>query len=469
MKIAMISEHASPLAILGGADAGGQNIYVAHVARQLARGGCRVDIFTRREAPDTPEIVEFDDGVRVVHVRAGPARILPKEKLLPYMDEFGDTLAGFLMSEAQRGRPYDLLHANFFMSGAAALVARARSPMPLVMTFHALGKVRRLHQGSADGFPDARFGIETRLVREADRIIAECPQDRDDLVDLYGGDPDRIDIVPCGFDDREFYPIEKEFARARLRWDPAAFSILQLGRLVPRKGIDNVIRAVAVLRKRHAQDALLYVVGGNSDQPDEEATPEIGRLREVARAAGVADRVRFCGRRGRDALHLHYGAADVFVTTPWYEPFGITPVEAMACARPVIGARVGGIKSTVVDGETGFLVPPKDPDALAARLAELAADSGSARRLGQAGRDRALAHFTWASVARAVRATYDRALHEFPVQPAMRLLSSSISPSITPSIILTSQSASNDSSSPVAEVIPLPTQQPLRNASGSSR
>jgi glycosyltransferase involved in cell wall biosynthesis len=415
MKVAVISEHASPLAMAGGADAGGQNIYVAHVARQLARSGCSVDVFTRREDPAIPEVVEYADGVRVVHVTAGPARVIPKEKILPYMAEFGDAMWSFFQSEAHRGRPYDLMHANFFMSGIAALAVRAKIPMPLVMTFHALGKVRRLHQGAADGFPDSRFAIETTLVRDADRIVAECAQDKDDLVNLYGGDPDRIDIVPCGFDDGEFFPVDRAAARAALGWDPDAFSILQLGRMVPRKGVDNVIRALAEMKRAHRRDARLYVVGGSTDVPDETATPELGRLRRIARSLRVADRVTFCGRRDRAELHRYYGAADVFVTTPWYEPFGITPVEAMACARPVVGARVGGIKSTVVDGETGYLVPPQDPSALARRLVDLMDDPDHAARIGARGRERAVRHYTWAGVGRSILEVYRRALDEVTV------------------------------------------------------
>ncbi|SPK73339.1 putative Glycosyl transferase, group 1 [Cupriavidus taiwanensis] len=404
-KIALISEHASPLASVGSTDCGGQNIYVAHLARQLGGRGYQVDVFTRRDKALLPEVVAFAPNVRVIHVTAGPPVQIPKEQLLPYMEDFGTFLTEFLRRDAAG---YDVLHANFFMSGLAALRAHHTLGIPLVMTFHALGKVRRLHQGSTDGFPDDRFGIEDTLVREADCVVAECPQDLDDLVNLYSADPTRVQTVPCGFDAAEFAPVPRDAARRALGWPLQGFRVLQLGRLVPRKGIDNVIRALGCLRRDTGLDATLYVVGGNAEQPSVQATPEIGRLRDVASAEGVAERVVFTGRRGRDTLRLFYSAADVFVTTPWYEPFGITPVEAMACGAPVIGADVGGIRSTVVDGHTGFLVPPKAPAALAARLAELAADPALARKLGEAGRRRAQAHFTWAGVARQMEAVYAR-------------------------------------------------------------
>jgi D-inositol-3-phosphate glycosyltransferase len=407
LKIAMVSEHASPLALVGGVDSGGQNIYVAHVAKQLARAGHHVDVFTRHDSASQPRVQPWGRNLRVIHVPAGPPRYVRKEDLLGHMDDFGDWLGEFLHDEA---RPHDVVHANFFMSGWASLRAARVHRTPLVMTFHALGLVRRRHQGGADGFPDARFAIERRLMREADRVIAECPQDRDDMLELYDAEADRIDIVPCGFDAREMYPISKRVARAKLGWPQRDFIVLQLGRMVPRKGVDNVIRGVGALRRRHGMRAKLYIVGGATEAPDVKATPEIGRLKRVAREEEIERDVVFVGRRDRGALALHYAACDVFVTTPWYEPFGITPVEAMACARPVIGADVGGIRSTVVDGETGFLVPPHDPPALAAKLAVLHADRALLAKLGDAGLERARELFTWKRVAGDLAACYSKVL-----------------------------------------------------------
>lgn len=394
MKIALVSEHASPLAVAGGVDTGGQNIYVAHVARQLQRAGHQVDVFTRRDRALLPPISHMD-GVRVIHVPAGPPMQMPKEQLLPHMGAFGAFLVDFCRHERQR---YDVIHANFFMSGLAALAVKDALGVPLVITFHALGRVRRLHQGANDGFPDERFAIEDELVRRADCIVAECPADRDDLLAHYHADPARIAIVACGFDPGEFAPLERARARRHLGWPRDAFAVLQLGRLVERKGIDNVVRGVAALETRHGVRARLYVVGGDAQTPNEIATPEIARLRGIAHRCGIEERVTFVGRRERAQLRDFYSAADVFVTTPWYEPFGITPVEAMACATPVIGADVGGIRHTVRHGETGWLVPPRDPDALAERLLAVHADPARARAMGEAGRARAQAHFTWRQI-----------------------------------------------------------------------
>ncbi len=210
-KIALISEHASPLGVIGGVDAGGQNIYVANVAKQLARLGVDVDVFTRCDNPHLPDVAHIGAGIRVIHVPAGPPSNVPKEALLPYMKAFSAFLIDWFRREPT---PYDAMHANFFMSGDAALRVKARLGVPLVMTFHALGRVRRRHQGAADGFPDARFPIEDALAKRADRVIAECPQDAADLRALYRADPGRIEIVPCGFDEEEFRPVLRR-ARAR--------------------------------------------------------------------------------------------------------------------------------------------------------------------------------------------------------------------------------------------------------------
>lgn len=402
-KIAIISEHASPLAVAGSVDSGGQNVYVAHVARELARAGMLVDVFTRKDNPALEREHAWMRGVRVIHVPAGPDSYLPKERMLPHMDEFAAYLLRYFGRQAQG---YDVIHANFFMSAMASLPASQRYGIPLAVTFHALGKVRRQYQQEADLFPDSRFEIEDEIIRRADRIIAECPQDRSDLVGLYGADPRRIDIVPCGYDSAEMAPQAAARARQALGWNDGVFTLLQLGRMVPRKGVDNVIRALGRLRREYGVNARLCVVGGNTDDADESATPEIGRLRRIAEEEGVTPWVEFTGRRHRDELATYYSASDVFVTTPWYEPFGITPVEAMACGRPVVGSDTGGIRSTVVHGKTGFLVPPRDPDSLARRLAELAADSTLCQRMGEAGRLRARRLYTWKRVGQDLLSIY---------------------------------------------------------------
>lgn len=400
-RIAIISDHASPLVAVGGVDSGGQNIYVAETARQLAAQGHFVDIFTRKDHTDLHEIVEWLPNVRVIHVPAGPAAFVRKEELLPLMAEFTAFVQRFAAMQQ-----YDLVHAHFFMSGLVAMQLKSALGLPFVVTFHALGLVRRLHQGAADEFPAKRIAIERDVIAAADAIIAECPDDRRNLVTLYNAEPSKIVVVPCGFAPEEFWPIAPRFARRALGLPSDVPVLLTVGRLVPRKGVDNVIRALGVLVRRLGVPAELLVVGGNSDIGDAAMTPEIGRLRAIAAEERVADRVTFTGRRSRELLKLYYSAADAFVTTPWYEAFGMTAIEAMACGTPVVGARVGGIKYSVLDRRTGFLVPPNDPAALAERLRELCCSPRLAEQFARLAVQRSYALYRWERIAQLLAIVY---------------------------------------------------------------
>ena len=400
-KIAFISEHASPLAILGGVDNGGQNVYVTELSEQLVKKGYEVDIYTRRDNPNIEETVEWQPFIRVIHIEAGPAKFVAKEKLLGYMDEFTANMLYYIKMNVLE---YELIHANFFMSALVASNLKKYLYIPYVVTFHALGLVRKIHQKEKDAFPAERINIEKHIVADADQLIAECPQDREDLIVYYGADPSKITIVPCGFNPKEFYPMEKALAREMLNLDAGEKIILQLGRMVPRKGVDNVIRAIGKL-KDHAA-LRLVIVGGEADTPDPVLTPEIKRLQQIAEEEKVADRVIFTGRRGRDVLKYYYAAADIFVSTPWYEPFGITPLEAMACGTPVIGANVGGIKHSVADGQTGFLVPPHQPNALAEKIMHLLSDEKMYRAMQKNAIRRVNRFFTWSKVADGVHHLY---------------------------------------------------------------
>jgi D-inositol-3-phosphate glycosyltransferase len=405
-KIAFISDHASPLATLGGVDSGGQNVYVAELPKQLVDLGYSVDIFTRKEHPETPEVVNWLPGIRVIHVKAGPERVVAKELLLDMMDEFTSNMMRFIRDSEIC---YQLIHANFFMSGLVALKIKKFFRIPYVVTFHALGLVRKMHQKEMDKFPAARMDIERRIIADADHIIAECPQDKEDMVTLYDADPKRIRIVPCGFSAKEFYPIEKFHARKLLNLPQDDYLLLQLGRMVPRKGVDNVIKAISRLKVQEKQVKLL-IVGGENDVPDPLMCPEIARLNKIAEDAGIASSVVFTGRKQRDVLKYYYAAADIFITTPWYEPFGITPLEAMACGTTVIGSKVGGIKHTVVDGQTGFLVPPNDPTALAKKIETLIADPLLLARMHRNALKRVNRYFTWQGVAKSCHQLYDKVL-----------------------------------------------------------
>lgn len=405
LHIAFISEHASPLALRGGSDAGGQNVYVDEVACGLGRLGHRVDVLTRRDSEEVPEIVALAPGVRIVHLVAGPLQVLPKDDLWPFMPAFRDALCAFARRDGAR---YDLIHGNFWMSGWVATALRREFGIPVVQIFHATGKTKRRYQGAADTSPDERIAIEEAIVRDADRVIAQCPAERDELVDDYAANPARVAMIPSAVNTQLFHPTDRDDARRRLGLDPHAPIVVYVGRMLPRKDV----RAVAILAQQTDLPVQLLLVGGETAEPDPLATPEIGEVRRLAVELGIADRVVCTGRRQPEELHRYYAAGDVAVTTPWYEPFGLTPLEGMACGVPVIGSAVGGIAYTIADGVTGFLVPPRDPTALAARLHLLLTDPALRERMGRAARDRVAREFTWNTVVERTSGLYADVLAE---------------------------------------------------------
>jgi glycosyltransferase involved in cell wall biosynthesis len=390
MRIDLVSEHAGPLAAIGGVDAGGQNVHVAALAAGLAMRGHDVTVHTRRDDDALPERLVTQDGYNVVHVPAGPPRPLPKDDLLRHMPEFAAVLR-----RTWAERPPDLVHAHFWMSGLASVAAAG--DIPVLQTFHALGSVKRRHQGAADTSPPQRVELERALCRNVAHVVATCSDEVFELRRL-GLTSERVSIVPCGVDTAVFTPrgpVAPRSDRPRL---------LVLGRLVERKGQDDAVRALTAV-----PDAELVVVGGpEADRLD--ADPEVQRLREVASAAGVGDRLVFTGSVSRADVPAWVRSADVVLAVPWYEPFGITPLEAMACGKPVVATAVGGLVDTVVDGVTGALVPPRDPAALGEAVAALLADEERRAAYGAAGVRRARARYRWSRVVADTEAVYRQVL-----------------------------------------------------------
>jgi D-inositol-3-phosphate glycosyltransferase len=385
----MVSEHASPLAALGGADAGGQNVHVAALSAALARRGVEVVVHTRRDDPALPARVAVAPGVTVEHVDAGPPASIPKDELLPHMAELAARLR-----RSWRVDPPDVVHAHFWMSGLAALTAARPLGLPLVQTFHALGVVKRRHQGAKDTSPPSRVDTERLLARSADYLVATCSDEVFELVRM-GADLHRITVVPCGVDLGLFRPDGPVEPR-----HPHRSRLLVVSRLVERKGIGNVIAALTELPGTE-----LVIAGGPPARRLAEDS-EARRLSDLAELLGVAGRVDLRGQVEPGDLPALYRSADLVVSVPWYEPFGIVPLEAMACGVPVVAAAVGGLVDTVVDGVTGVHVPPRRPDLLARVLAGLLADPARRAALGTAGAWRARRRYGWDRIARGTLEVY---------------------------------------------------------------
>lgn len=392
MKISLVSDHANPLAALGSVDAGGQNLHVAELSKALARQGHEVTVYTRRDGRDQPEEVTTEHGYRLVHVPAGPAKHVPKDGLFRHMGQF----ARFLQARWEADRP-DVVHAHFWMSGLAAVSAARIAGVPVVQTFHTLGVVKQRYLGDDDTSPPQRIGTEKMICREAGRIAATSTDEVSELVRLGVPRP-RISLVPCGVDADLFVPEGERMDRGKY-----PHRLVAVGRLVPRKGFATAIAALRAL-----PDTELVIAGG----PDKR---RLGRdeharfLRSFAESMGVAKQVKLVGQVSREDMPALLRSADVVVCTPWYESFGMVPLEAMACGVPVVASAVGGLTDTVVDGVTGKLVPPRKPRALAATLHHLLAHRSTCEQFGAAGRDRAWARYSWDRVATETVRAYERA------------------------------------------------------------
>lgn len=390
MRIAMISEHASPLAALGGVDAGGQNTHVAELAVALAAEGHDVRVYTRRDSPEHPTMVPMREGVTVVHVPAGPPEPLAKDELLPYMKDFSH----WLVQEWRGDWTPSVAHAHFWMSGLAAVTAGRQTGVPVVQTYHALGTVKKRYQGTADTSPARRIGYERMLGRAVDRVVAQCQDEVRELVRM-GVPRSRMALIPSGVDSERFSPEGPVAPR-----DPDRPRILTVGRFVERKGFADVIRALKIV-----PGAECVIVGGPPASALD-TDPFAGKLRSLAESTKVADRLRLVGAVPANEMPRWYRSADVLATAPWYEPFGLTPLEAMACGVPVVGTSVGGLTDTVVDGLTGDLVPPRDPRSLGMALRRVLGDPVRRFAYATAALDRARQCYSWKRAAEQLSAVY---------------------------------------------------------------
>jgi D-inositol-3-phosphate glycosyltransferase len=398
LHVAMLSVHTCPLAALGGKETGGMNVYVREVSRELGRMGVSVDVFTRSQDPSIPRVVRLGERARVIHLAAGIEAPMARERVYDHLDEFVEGIEAWRIAEAI---DYDLIHAHYWLSGSAALALKTRWSVPVLQMFHTLGRLKnRVARSAAELEPAVRLEEETRIVSEADRIVAANVVERAELLRDYAAHASRIATIPCGVDTDLFTPGDRAEARRRLGLDDRPV-LLWVGRIAPIKGLDTLLDTVARLREG-GQDMRLLVVGGDADEPT--SGHETSLRQRIARL-GLVDSVRFVGSQPQSVLPLYYAAADLTVLPSYYESFGMVALEAMACGSPVIASRVGGLVTTVRDGVTGFLVPDGDVGALAERIETLVTDPELRWRLGREGVRWAAQH-RWPCVAEAVCKEY---------------------------------------------------------------
>lgn len=397
-RVAMLSLHTSPLAPLGRTrDAGGMNVYVRELSRELGRDSMYVDIFTRRSDPALPPIKRLTERVRLIHIPAGPEILLPPTELYPYVDDFTRRVLRF----AERSEhSYDLIHSHYWLSAAAGMTLAREWNVPHVMMFHTVERLKSQQYGGGSATPASAVRIEHEghIAASVDAITVSTEHEGEQLRRLYGLPASKLHVIPCGVDLEAFTPgtpAERRAAYEKLVPDGLP-TLLFVGRLDPIKGLDLLLESVARMRT----SARLYVVGGNPA-----GDPEVERLRDVATELGIADRVTFPGAVERRELWRYYRAADALVMTSRYESFGLAAAEALACGTPVVAAQVGGLPTIVRDGENGLLVRWRCAAAFAEQLDTLLEDDDLRARLAAQARP-SVERFGWQHIGDEVRELY---------------------------------------------------------------
>ena len=368
------------------------NVYVRELVGALAQAGVRTEVYTRRSAEDQPEFVDVEPGFRVVHVDAGPVD-LAKEDLPEVLDEFTDGVARYL----RRGDGPDAIHANYWLSGVVGHRLKHELSLPLVSTFHTLARVKA---ETGDEEPARRVQAETEVIGCSDAILANCEAEVTQLVELYGADPSRIEVVPPGVDHAFFSPGDRRGARFALGLGSHPV-LLFVGRIQPLKGLTVAIAALAELSEAHP-DAMLLVVGGASGV---EGRSELEAATSLVGALGLADRVRFVPPQPHHLLSTYYRAADVCIVPSRSESFGLVALEAAACGTPVVAAAVGGLLTLVDDGRTGLLIDNRDPREFAAAIDSILDSPGRAESMSLAAAASA-SRYTWSTTAARLRRLY---------------------------------------------------------------
>ncbi|MGI9613060.1 MAG: glycosyltransferase [Acidimicrobiales bacterium] len=388
-RVAMLSLHTSPLAQPGTGDGGGMNVYVRELASALASAGVTCRVYVRRWRDGLPETVDVEPGFQVVHVPAGPSD-LAKDELEPYVEDFAAWVAEDLMTFEP-----DVVHANYWLSGVAGRSIKQRLNLPLVTTFHTLARVKA---ELGDPEPERRARAEAAVMACADVVLANCTAEAEQLVDYYGADPERIEIVTPGVDHAFFAPGSQAGARYALRTDHRPM-LLFVGRIQPLKGVDVAVETLALLER---EDARLWIVGGASGNGGD---GEVDRVRRLITENGIEDRVRFVPPQPHHLLSTYFRAADVCIVPSRSESFGLVALEATACGVPTVASAVGGLTTLVEHAHTGYLVEGRDPADYAAYVDAILADPVLARRLAISAAARGRT-YTWTGSANRLRRLY---------------------------------------------------------------
>lgn len=411
-RIALISVHGDPAIEIGKEEAGGQNVYVRHVGEALAQLGWQVDMFSRRTSAEQQIIEQHHANCRTIRLKAGPVEFVPRDNGFDHLPEFVDSLLEF---QRENGFTYPLIHTNYWLSSWVGMQLKEIQGSKLVHTYHSLGAVKYNTVKTIPLVGSTRLAVEKQVLETAERIVATSPQEKEHMRSLVST-KGNIDIIPCGTDIQRFGGIEQQAAKAHLGIDPETKVVLYVGRFDPRKGIETLVRAVKE-SKLHSANNIQLIIGGGS-RPGESDGIERERIEKIVAELGMSN-TTFPGRLSQEILPYYYAAADVSVVPSHYEPFGLVAIEAMASGTPVVASDVGGLQFTVVPEETGLLAPPQDVAGFAAAIDRIISDPEWRDKLGQAGRKRVEAKFSWDGVAHQLSDLYTQLLHSQAQEPVL--------------------------------------------------
>lgn len=391
-RVAVLSLHTSPLVQPGLGDAGGMNVYIRELVSSLAQAGTDATVYVRRWTHDLPDVVEVEPGFRVVHIDAGPIG-LAKEDLPAVVDEFTESVGRDLAE-----RPVDVIHANYWLSGVAGHRLKHQLDLPLVTTFHTLARVKA---ETGDAEPQMRIDAESEVIRCADVITANSVTELHELVTHYGADPDRVEVVPPGVDRAFFSPGARDGARDALGLSAGPL-LLFVGRIQPLKGVDVAVETLAELGA-DMSDARLLIVGGSSGM---EGDDEVRKIEKFIADRGLTDRVTMVPPQPHHVLSTYYRAADVCLVPSRSESFGLVALEAAACGTPVVASDVGGLRTLIEEGRTGFRISGRDPRDFAAATRRILDSPLLADELSRQAAE-AAGSYTWTTMAARLRRVYD--------------------------------------------------------------
>lgn len=389
LRIAMLSAHSCPVGNIGTRDTGGMSIYIRELARELNNQGHYVDVYTRVHDPRDPQFVSLGQNARLIHLKAGEEKAIPKLAVYYYLPEFTFNLENF---RKQNSLQYDLIFSHYWLSAWAGEYLQQRWRVPHITMFHTLGAVKNAI-GIGEVEPELRIETEKHIAQNCQRIIASTEREKEKLTSYYHASPERISVIPCGVNLELFQPMDKAQAKQQLGFSDRKI-ILFVGRIEPLKGINQLLKAMTYLPDIHG--ARLVIVGG-----DEHSQHELDSLQKLSSELHIQDSVTFLGRMKQEQLPCFYNAADVCVIPSYYESFGLVALESLACGTPVVATDVGYFKNIIREGKTGFIVADNAPPHLADKIALLLAKPNGNARYALSLRT-SVSKLSWANVAKAI-------------------------------------------------------------------